>query len=65
MQCVKYQGKPLSWLAIMKILHKTPSNAVAQLMAARINQLELYRPKIHMIYMQLMISKLKEPKYMQ
>lgn len=59
MLCVKYQGKPLGWLAIMKILHKTPSNEVAQLTEERINQLELYRLKIRMIYMQLMISKLK------
>lgn len=60
--CVKYQGKPLGWLAIMKILHKTPSNEVAQLTAGRINQLERYRLKIRMIYMQLMISELNDEK---
>lgn len=60
--CVKYQGKPLGWLAVVKILHKTPSNEVAQLTAERINQLELYQLKIRMIYMRLMISEWKDEK---
>lgn len=56
MLCAKYPEKSLNWLAAMKILHKIPSIEAVRSMAKRINPLELYRLKIHMKYMQPMIS---------